>query len=133
MILGQSLRKNGFSVSRNPQMSVLGAQAFSALRADSSLNSTVIAIPHSPNGGAVTPSAITPGRFGTVPRHYIRTTQDNAVPLAGQDHMIAAVDRTIGGTTITHTLESSHSPFLSQPAALSRMLLDISAQSSADA
>jgi hypothetical protein len=67
-----------------------------------------------------------------VPRHYVRTTQDCAVPLAGQDHMIAAVDGTIGGTTITRTLESSHSPFLSQPAALSKILLDISLQSLAD-
>ncbi len=85
-----------------------------------------------PNGGALTPSEITPGRFGAVPRHYIRTTQDCAVPLAGQDYMIAAVDGTIGGTTITHTLESSHSPFLSQPAALSKILLGISVQSLAD-
>ncbi|MEO7689934.1 MAG: alpha/beta fold hydrolase [Sphingomonas sp.] len=85
-----------------------------------------------PNGGALAPSEITPGRFGTVQRHYIRTTQDCAVPLAGQDHMIAAVDGTIGSTTITHTLESSHSPFLSQPAALSKILLDISAQALAD-
>ena len=85
-----------------------------------------------PNAGALAPSEITPGRFGTVPRHYIRTTQDRAVPLTGQDHMIAAVDGTIGGTTITHTLESSHSPFLSQPAALSKILIDISVQSLAD-
>ncbi|MFI0849166.1 hypothetical protein ACH196_34835, partial [Mesorhizobium sp. IMUNJ23232] len=70
--------------------------------------------------------------FGSVPRHYIRTTQDRAVPLTGQDHMIAAVDGTIGGTTITHTMESSHSPFLSQPAALSRILLDISVRFVAD-
>jgi hypothetical protein len=46
--------------------------------------------------------------------------------------MIAAVDSTIGGTTITHTMESSHSPFLSQPAALSKILLDISVQSLAN-
>jgi len=85
-----------------------------------------------PNGGALAPSGITPGRFGSVPRHYIRTTQDNAVPLTGQDYMIAAVDGTIGGTTITHTLESSHSPFLSQPAALSKILLDIAVQSLPD-
>jgi len=78
-----------------------------------------------PNGGGLAPSPITPGKFGTVPRHYIRTTQDRAVPLAGQDHMIAAVDRAIGGRTITHTLESSHSPFLSQPGALAKILLDI--------
>ena len=49
--------------------------------------------------------------------------------MTGQDHMIATVDGTIGGTTITHTLESSHSPFLSQPTELSQILLDISAQS----
>jgi pimeloyl-ACP methyl ester carboxylesterase len=78
-----------------------------------------------PNGGALTPSEITPDRFGTVPRHYIRTTQDRAVPLTGQDHMIAAVDGTIGSMTITHTMDSSHSPFLSQPDALSAILLDI--------
>lgn len=82
-----------------------------------------------PNGGALARSEITSGRFGTVPRHYIRTTQDRAVPLAGQDHMIAAVDGSIGAKTITHTLESSHSPFLSQPAALSAILRDIAVES----
>jgi pimeloyl-ACP methyl ester carboxylesterase len=76
--------------------------------------------------GAVTPSRITPGGFGTVPRHYIRCTQDRAIPLAGQDHMIATVDGAIGGKTTIHTLESSHSPFLSQPAALSKILIRIS-------
>ncbi len=81
-----------------------------------------------PNGGALALSEITPGRFGSVQRHYIRTTQDRAVPLTGQDHMIAAIDDTIGGTTITHTMESSHSPFLSQPTALSKILLDISVE-----
>jgi pimeloyl-ACP methyl ester carboxylesterase len=75
--------------------------------------------------GAVTPSGITPGRFGMVPRHYIRCTQDRAIPLTGQDHMIALVDGAIGGKTTIHTLESSHSPFLSQPAALSKILSGI--------
>src|ERR1700687_2979716 len=81
------------------------------------------------NAGALALSEITPGRFGTVPRHYIRCTQDRAIPLTGQDHMIATVDAAIGGKTITHTLESSHSPFLSQPAALSKILIDICVQS----
>jgi pimeloyl-ACP methyl ester carboxylesterase len=84
------------------------------------------------NAGALAPSEITAGRFGTVPRHYIRCTQDRAVPLTGQDHMIAAVDHAIGGKTTTHTIESSHSPFLSQPAALSRILIDICVQSLAE-
>jgi hypothetical protein len=67
-----------------------------------------------------------------VPRHYIRCTQDRAIPLTGQDQMIATVDGAIGGKTIIHTLESSHSPFLSQPAALSRILIDICVQSLAE-
>jgi pimeloyl-ACP methyl ester carboxylesterase len=81
---------------------------------------------------AISPSAITPGRFGAAPRHYIRCTQDCASPLAAQDHMIATVDGAVGGKTITHTLESSHSPFLSQPAALSKTFIDICVQSLAD-
>jgi pimeloyl-ACP methyl ester carboxylesterase len=85
------------------------------------------------NAGALAPSEITPGRFGAVPRHYIRCTQDCAVPLAGQDHMIATVDAAMGGRTTTHTLQSSHSPFLSQPAALAKILIDISAWSLAAA
>jgi pimeloyl-ACP methyl ester carboxylesterase len=85
-----------------------------------------------PNGGALAPSTITPQRFGAVPRHYIRTTQDRAVPPTGQDHMIATVDAAIGSKTITHTMESSHSPFLSQPATLSKILIDIGIQSLAE-
>jgi pimeloyl-ACP methyl ester carboxylesterase len=84
------------------------------------------------NAGAIAPSPITPGRFGTVPRHYIRCAQDRAIPLTGQDHMIAMVDGTIGGKTTTHTLDSSHSPFLSQPGALAKILIDIGVQSLAE-
>ncbi len=84
------------------------------------------------NLGAVAPSGITAGRFGAVPRHYIRCTQDRAIPVTGQDHMIATVDGAIGGKTTTHTLESSHSPFLSQPVALSKILVDISVQALAE-
>src|SRR5260370_26410361 len=84
------------------------------------------------NAGALAPSEITPGRFGTVPRHYIRCAQDRAIPLTGQDHMIATVDRAIGGKTTTPTLETSHSPFLSQTAAPSQILIDICVQSLAE-
>ena len=59
--------------------------------------------------------------------------RDGAIPLTGQDHMIAAVDGAIGGKTTTHTLESSHSPFLSQPSALSKILMEIGVQSLAEA
>jgi pimeloyl-ACP methyl ester carboxylesterase len=76
---------------------------------------------------AAVPSAITPDRYGTVARHYIRCTQDRAIPLAGQDHMIEAVDGAMGNATQVHTLHSSHSPFISQPGALAGILRDIAA------
>ncbi|HTC45502.1 MAG TPA: alpha/beta fold hydrolase [Steroidobacteraceae bacterium] len=78
-----------------------------------------------PVATAVTPSDITAERFGTVPRHYIRCSEDCAIPLACQDQMIAMVDAAIGGRTIVHTLTSGHSPFLSQPDALSKILIGL--------
>ena len=65
-------------------------------------------------------------------RHYIRCLQDHAVPIAGQDHMIRAVDdSSIGSRTIIHTLDSSHSPFLSQPDKLASILIRVHAQCAA--
>lgn len=80
------------------------------------------------NAGALAPSEITPERFGSVPRHYIRCTEDRAVPVSAQDHMIAALDAAVGGKTQVHTLKSSHSPFLSQPHALAKILTGIAVE-----
>jgi pimeloyl-ACP methyl ester carboxylesterase len=71
------------------------------------------------------PSDITSDKFGTVTRHYIRCTQDNAIPITGQDHMIALVDENMGNKTTVHTLETSHSPFYSEPEKLVDILVTI--------
>lgn len=42
--------------------------------------------------------------------------------------MIAAVNSAIGGRTMLHTRAGSHSPFLSQPDELSKILIDICVQ-----
>ncbi len=78
-----------------------------------------------PAGVALEPSPVTVGRFGTVPRHYIRCTQDRVIVLAAQDHMIAQIDTVMPTRTVTHTLASSHSAFFSQPDALTRILIEI--------
>ena len=78
-----------------------------------------------PAGVAATPSPVTADRFGRVPRYYIRCLDDRAIPLAGQDFMIAAVDAAIGGKTKVSTLAASHSPFYSQPAKLVEVLRDV--------
>lgn len=43
-------------------------------------------------------------------RGYIRCLQDNAIPLAGQDHLLSR-----SGEWIVKTMDVSHSPFLSRP------------------
>ncbi|MDO1449945.1 alpha/beta fold hydrolase [Rhodocytophaga aerolata] len=85
--------------------------------------------PDEPMDGVLQPSPITPVRFGTVPRHYIRTSADRVFPPAAQDYMIARVDATMPTTTIVHKIDSSHSPFASQPIALVDILINIATQS----
>lgn len=69
------------------------------------------------------PSPITKEHFGRVPRHYIRLIEDLAVAIEGQDEMIRRVDEQMGNATRVHTLEASHSPFLSMPEALADILV----------
>lgn len=78
-----------------------------------------------PAGVGMQPSSITAARFGRVPRHYIRCLEDRAIPITGQDFMIAAVDGVIGGETYQHTMTTSHSPFYSKPEALVDILTSI--------
>jgi pimeloyl-ACP methyl ester carboxylesterase len=80
-----------------------------------------------PVGVMLAPAQMTAERFGRVPRHYVRCLEDRAIPLQGQDFMIAAADAALGGQTQTHTLASSHFPFFSQPKALAEILVTIAA------
>ena len=62
-------------------------------------------------------------RWGSVPRTFIRTTEDRTVPLALQDRMIAEADAmTPGNRFETRTLASSHSAFASMPEQLAGVL-----------
>jgi hypothetical protein len=76
-----------------------------------------------PVGVMLVPAHITAARFGRVPRHYVRCLEDRAIPLKGQDFMIATADSALGSQTHTHTLRASHFPFYSQPKALTEILL----------
>jgi len=60
-----------------------------------------------------TPVHTTAEGWGRVPKHYVFTTDDHAITPALQNRMIEGVDLT--GTT---TLQTSHSPFLSNPSAV---------------
>jgi pimeloyl-ACP methyl ester carboxylesterase len=68
----------------------------------------------------------TPQRWGTVPRAFLRTTEDNTIPLALQDRMIAEADAaTPDNRFVVRTLRSSHSPFASMPDELAAELGDL--------
>ena len=58
----------------------------------------------------VTPLEITPERYGRVPRAYVRTSFDRVITPAAQEKMLAAMP-----CDPVFTLETDHSPFLSQP------------------
>jgi pimeloyl-ACP methyl ester carboxylesterase len=66
------------------------------------------------------PMLVTDQRFGRVPRAYIETTRDRAVTLEAQRRMQAALP-----CAPVFTLDTDHSPFLSQPEALARILISI--------
>lgn len=68
----------------------------------------------------VTPLEITPERYGRVPRAYVQTTFDRVISPAAQRRMLEALP-----CEPVFTLETDHSPFLSQPEALARILISI--------
>ncbi len=68
----------------------------------------------------VTPLEVSMARFGSVPRAYVETTRDRAISLAAQRRMQAKLP-----CAPVFTLDSDHSPFLSQPEALARILISI--------
>ena len=65
----------------------------------------------------VSPLKVTAERFGSVPRAYIECREDRAVTLAAQRRMQAALP-----CDPVLTLDSDHSPFLSHPRELARLL-----------
>ena len=65
----------------------------------------------------VTPLKVSARRFGTVPRAYVECLQDRTVTPAAQRRMLAELP-----CDPVFTLDSDHSPFLSHPQELARLL-----------
>lgn len=63
---------------------------------------------------------LTKEKFGAVEKVYIKTLQDIVISPAFQDRMIAGA-----GIKTVYTVNTSHSPFLAQPQAVSELLLKI--------
>ncbi|GAA1384504.1 alpha/beta hydrolase [Pseudonocardia kongjuensis] len=70
-----------------------------------------------------TDPAATAGRWGSVPRRYLRAARDRALPPGLQDLMISHADATAPATAFrTDTLDAGHALFASHPAAIADLL-----------
>jgi pimeloyl-ACP methyl ester carboxylesterase len=80
--------------------------------------------PDAPAGIAGGATTLTADGWGSVPRSYLVCTKDRALQPAMQRKFIADADAAFPGRPVTvHTLESSHSPFLSMPDRVAGILL----------
>jgi pimeloyl-ACP methyl ester carboxylesterase len=80
--------------------------------------------PDAPAGIAAGATTLTANGWGSVPRSYVVCTQDRALQPPMQRKFIELADAAFpGNPTTVHTLESSHSPFLSMPDRLADIIL----------
>lgn len=82
--------------------------------------------PDAPIALSVTPTKKTAAAWGSVRRHYVKCSQDRAIPPALQQKFIDAADAVFASNkTTSHVINASHSPFLSVPKELSTILSSI--------
>jgi len=74
--------------------------------------------PDLPAGISSEPISVTAGRYGTIPHTYITTAKDNTVRPGLQQRFIREINALSSTPTTVADLDTAHSPFLSQPAAV---------------
>jgi pimeloyl-ACP methyl ester carboxylesterase len=71
---------------------------------------------------------VDPATWGRLPRTYIRTSQDEVIPVQVQDRMIAEADLLTPANPFTvHTLAASHFAPITQPGRIADILITVSA------
>jgi pimeloyl-ACP methyl ester carboxylesterase len=75
-----------------------------------------------PAGLATTAFEVTKARYGAIPHAYVMCTRDNVVRIRLQHRLVKEIDAVSALPTVVTELDSSHSPFLSQPAALAEFI-----------
>ncbi|MET7680394.1 alpha/beta hydrolase [Streptomyces sp. NPDC005423] len=75
-----------------------------------------------PAGIAGESFTVTAERYGSVPHSYVICTRDNAVRPALQRLIVGEIDAVSARPTAVVELDSSHSPFLSQPSVLADLI-----------
>ena len=82
--------------------------------------------PDAPSGISAGATTLTAGCWGSIPRTYVVCTQDMTIRPALQRKFIADADAAFpANPTAVRELEASHSPFLSMPAQVADIVLDV--------
>jgi pimeloyl-ACP methyl ester carboxylesterase len=82
--------------------------------------------PDAPAGIALGATTLTADGWGSVPRSYVSCAQDMVIRPLLQRRFIADADAAFpGNPTSVHTLDASHSPFLSMPARVAGIVLEL--------
>jgi pimeloyl-ACP methyl ester carboxylesterase len=94
---------------------------------DDQFNATLnLLTPDEPIQAFTTPTIATAANWGSVSRSYIRCSKDKAIPAEAQDAMIAEADAlSPSNKFVQSTMDTSHSPFISSPAALVDILIGL--------
>ncbi|MFI6662695.1 alpha/beta fold hydrolase [Streptomyces sp. NPDC050523] len=75
-----------------------------------------------PAGVVLEPVTVTAERYGSIPHSCVVCTQDNAIRPQLQRLMVREIDAVSARPTTVVEMDSTHSPFLSRPAALSDVI-----------
>lgn len=78
--------------------------------------------PDAPIGIATEKFIVSRERFGAIPHTYVRCGRDRTVRPALQDRFIREIDEISDASTAVIPLDTSHSPFLSQPVAVAEAI-----------
>ena len=78
-----------------------------------------------PAGLAAPAFEVTRSRYGAIPHAYVMCTRDNMLRIALQRRLVKEIDAVSARPTVVTELDSSHSPFLSQPAALAEFIASL--------
>jgi pimeloyl-ACP methyl ester carboxylesterase len=90
--------------------------------ADTAVAAIALLSTDTPVGISAEALAVTAPRFGAIPHAYVICARDNVIPVALQRRFVREIDAVSGRPTAVTELDSSHSPFLSQPAILAKVI-----------
>jgi pimeloyl-ACP methyl ester carboxylesterase len=98
---------------------------YNDLDADTATAAICLLSTDGPAGLAGTAFEVTKARYGVIPHAYVMTTRDNVVRNTLQHRFVKEIDAVSARPTVVTELDSSHSPFLSQPAALAEFIASL--------